>query len=421
MFRGHIRQISTLRMLRRRLNSSRVIVLFTTLSILIVAASCQDEFEQGQQVAENNGVQMRLENVAYEPGRTVLTLDVIVQERDAIDVDTVLPIGPERIETTGVTGDPAFFGTERHFGVDGNTQRIEVAVGPVESHESGATVDITAVGVQSTEERYEWVEGPWSFELTPEASDITQWNTVDLPSEHDTPDSAVYAEIRQMRVSDAGISIDYDIVRDEGVDALPIGYEVYLAMPDSRVVEGNQRVPHGQSASEGGSILFPPLPTDADTFTIAFGDYLVAERGPVEVMFTLPESVGATEGRTEVDLDVAFTVAGETLRVTQLVAVAPTDEHPSGSVEIHVQSDMQDEEASVRFIGPDTSGQVLTDNLGNRYEAAGGSISFDPDGTSVVRFDTELDPLATELTLISEYYGRVVEGREAITIDTSED
>ena len=402
---------------KNRSPNLRSVVLIAALALLLVAASCQDELGQGQQGAEHNGVEMLLERVDYQPDRTVLTLDVTLQERDSIDVDTVLPIGPDRIETIGVTGDPAFFGTERHYGVDGNTQRIEVAIGPVESPESGATVDITAVGVQSTEDGYQWIEGPWSFELTPDASDIALWSTVELPAEVDTPDAEIYADVRQVRVSDAGVSIDYVIVRDEGVDPLPIGYEVYLEMPDGTVVEGSQRALHGQSASEGGSILFAPLPGDADTFTIAFGDYLVAERGPVEVTFTLPQPVDVREDRVEVDLDAGFTVAGDEMRVTQLVAAAPTDENPAGSVEIHVQSDMPADQATVRFIGPNTSGQVLTDNLGNRYEAAGGSITFDPDGTSAVRFDTELDPSATELTLSSEFYGRVVKGRDAITVN----
>lgn len=431
----HIRlkeQSALSRTIRSRLQTSSALVLIVSFAFVFIAASCQDELDrqtgaEGEQATEHNGIEMRLSGVDYLPDRTVLTLDVTLHDLDAIEVDTVLPIPPDRIGASGVTGDPAMFGTERHYGIDGNTQRLDLAVGPVESHESGATVDIAAIGVQSSDgvDGYEWVEGPWSFELYPEEADIVDWRTVELPDGQVEPDAEIYVNLRQVRVSDAGVSIDYVIVRADGVDPLPIGQEVYLELPDGTTVDGAQRVAHGQSASEGGSMLFPPLPDGVESFTVAFGDFVVAKQGPVEVSFALSQPADTTGERVEIDLNAGFAIEDEQLQVSKVVLAEPGDDLPAGGIEIHVQSAMDDGDVSLRFVGPNTTGQALSDNLGNRYEAAGGSVGFEPDergvltpaGTSVVRFDDVLDPRASELTLSGEYYGRVVEGREPLTFE----
>lgn len=198
-----------------------------------------------------------------------------------------------------------------------------------------------------------------------------------------------------------------------------------MELSDGAVVHGEQRILPGRSAGDGGGLLFPALPEGVTTFTLAFGDFMIPERGPAEVSFAIPD-VDREQDRVEVPLDIEFMLAEDRQRITKFVIsnVEAPDGRPGG-FEIHLESPMPPSPTNVRIGVLSIHELVVVDDLGNTYgpPSAGVEVNRDehgmmiPAGVTGLVFDGRLSPAVTELTLKIDYYDRVVRGGEPLTIE----
>ncbi len=231
--------------------------------------------------------------------------------------------------------------------------------------------------------------------------------------------------VEDAHLSSRAVSVRYTIVGIAEGKILPASSTLQLVLPDGRVFTASK---------QGGKVdpvrapvaLFPALPCGIASFQLTFGPFLSAEAGPTEVTFPIPPVLATAPAGTPVAIGQRFTVGGEQLEVVGSALQHDPQQQDQDRIAIEIRNVEPQNRGTILFVGPDTSGQVLSDDRGNRYRALGGHTGLQKDaqanlsaGASGIAFTDPLAPGATTLTLHVERYGQLVLGPEPLTIAVS--
>ena len=371
------------------------------------------------QVVVANDVSVRLTTAEFASDATTLRLELGRDGTPVID-DTFLPITPDQLAITGIDGDPTTFGTTTLYTVTKGVLPLDPVVGPVTDRQRGATVTIAQISALDTSGRYQSVVGPWQFTL-PVSAIVTDPVDVSIPIHQTVEHGGIAIMVEDAHLSSRAMSVRYSVSGLTDGKVLPASSTLQLVLPDGRVFAASKQ--GGKvDPSRAPVALFPALPSGVTSFQLTFGPFLFAEATPAEVTFSLPAAFATAPAETPVAIGQRFTIGGEQLEVVN-IAVRHDPQQQEERIAIAIRNAEPENRGTVLFVGPDTSGQVLSDNLGNRYRALGGHTGLQKDlratlsaGMSGVIFSGPLAPGVTSLTLHVDHYGRLVPGPDPITI-----
>lgn len=372
------------------------------------------------QVVVANGISVRLTSVEFASDATTLRLELGRGGAPVTD-DTFLPITPDRLAVTGIGGDPDTFGAVAFHPVTNGVLPVDLVVGPVTGtgRAQGATVTISQINALDASGQYQPIAGPWQFTLPPGAV-VADPVDVTIPVGQTVERGGVAITVADVHLSSRAVSVRYTIGGMADGKTMPANSALQLVLPDGRVFPASKQ--GGKVNPDRAPVaLFPALPPGVSSFQLAFGPFLTAEASPATVTFPIPPSLATTPAGTSVAVGHRFTVGEEQLEVVGLAV--QRDPQQQDRIAIEVRNAEPQQRGTILFVGPDTSGQVLTDNLGNRYWTLGGHTGLQKDeranlsaGASGIVFAGPLAPGATSLTLSVARYGRLTPGPDPLTV-----